>query len=70
MEISGVVRTFHNAKPAKPPVIGYPPPTAGGLDHQSHFGLLCQFQGVINLYPQIADGALDLAVAQQQLNGP
>ena len=36
----------------------------------SNLGLLCHFQGVVDLNPKISNGALQLRMAKQKLNGP
>ena len=35
-----------------------------------HLHLLCDLQGVVDLDSQVADGALELGVPQQELNRP
>ena len=49
----------HTAKPVQPQ-------GAGRLD----FGLLRDFQSIIDLDAKVSDGAFQLGMAKQQLNGP
>jgi hypothetical protein len=37
-------------------------------DSSSHLGLLCQFQGIVDLNAEVPHGALELGVSQQELD--